>query len=328
MKMKISMIALAFAYISVPVQAQSLSVPFAIQATFPNVNLGALGSTGTWTISGTGTWLLNAAAGTDTQSVTLTVNLPGLNQSLSIPFTATGLFKFARETATNRIGILAETQGTLNLLPGLTINLLIISAIDPMVEPTFPPFPTNPPSPLSLPPLPLGFTSLPVGDLPQLNELGNTGTFLAAATATVVLLPMQDLRGIGSVKIVPSNAACPSQTSSPLTLLTGTWTFDVGGQAPLGTTVNAAGQFTAAMSTVNETPVGIVSVTQSLSSATTPEIESGSYQVSADCSGGTLAFNIGAQPIEFHFWFDDKFGEIRFVSTTANAAIRGSAKRF
>jgi hypothetical protein len=143
---------LAFVLICVPIHAESLNVPFAVRATFPSFSLGALlGNSGTWTITGTGNWLLDASAGTDTQTLDLTVSFPGLGKSFSVPFTATGPFEFARETTTNRVGILAENQGTLELFATVKINLIIINSIMPIMVPAFPPFPKTPPSPLSLP---------------------------------------------------------------------------------------------------------------------------------------------------------------------------------
>jgi hypothetical protein len=141
-------------------------------------------------------------------------------------------------------------------------------------------------------------------------------------------LQSQKLRGTGTEKIVPSNAKCPTGTANPLSVLTGTWSFSLDGQAPLGTALEAAGQFTASISEVNNAQAGSLSLTQSLSTPVTLESEIGTYQIFSDCSGGTLTFNVSNQPITFDFWFDNAFGEIRMVSTTSGAALRGSAKRF
>jgi hypothetical protein len=61
-------------------------------------------------------------------------------------------------------------------------------------------------------------------------------------------------------------------------------------------------------------------------------MEPGSYQVSPDCSGGTLTFlvsgNTSSRPSQFDFWFDEFFSEIRFVSTNSGIAVKGTAETF
>jgi hypothetical protein len=151
---------------------------------------------------------------------------------------------------------------------------------------------------------------------------------MASGTASVVGSATQEFRGTGTVKIVPSNAKCPAGTASPLTGLTGTWTFGMDGQVPRGIPFDAPGQFTASISTVNNGQVGILSLTQSSSTSVRLETDSGTYQIFPDCSGGTMTFNVSNRPLAFDFWFDDTFGEIRFVSTTSDAAAQGSARRF
>jgi hypothetical protein len=309
-----------------------LTLPFSVQASFPSFVLNPTTnlSTGTWTITGTGTWILDASTGMNTQTVNLVINFPGLNLSVPVSFVAIGPFVLARETSTNRIGILAETQGSvaINIPIPVTINLVGISSVLPIVESQFPPFPATPPSPLTLPPLPAGFRLLSPGTVPQLTELGSAGTIMAAGTAKVPVIPAQDFRGTGTIKIVPSNAKCPGGTTDPLSVLTGTWTFGMDGQVPLGTSFSGAGQFTAAIDALSNPETGIMSVTQSLSVPVRSETDTGTYQILPDCSGGTMAFNVFNQPLRFDFWFDNSFTEIRFVSTTPGTALRGSAVRF
>jgi hypothetical protein len=295
----------AFVLISLPMHAASLSVPFTVQATFPNFSIGPL-STSTWTISGAGTWLLDASTGINTQTANLVISFPGLNTNVPVSFTATGPFDFAREIATNRVGILAEGQGSVTVTlagVGVVINLVGLSSMLPVTESTFPPFPTSPPSPLALPAAPPGFSFLVRGYVPPLTELGSAGTIMASGTAKVPLLPTQDFKGIGTIKFVPSNAACPAGNANPLTVFAGTWTFGMDGQNPLGTAFAAAGQFTAAVNTVNNTQTGIVAVTQSLSTPISSEMDSGTYQILPDCSGGSMTFNVFNQPRSFDFCF-------------------------
>jgi hypothetical protein len=325
---------LAILLIYLPMHAGSLNVPFAVQASFPSFNLlpsgGGTASTGTWTITGTGTWAMDASTGIDTQTVDLTVTFPGLGISVPISFTATGPFVFAREIATNRVGILAENQGSTFVTLGslVRISLTGINSIMPVALAQFPPFPTTPPSPLSLPSVPPGFAILPPSTLPQLSELGNVGTIMASGTVAVLGLSTQEFRGTGTLKIVPSNAKCPAGTANALTVLTGTWTFNMNGQAPIGKSFDAAGQFTASLGTIDNSQIGFLSLTESFSTPVSQETDSGSYQIFPNCSGGTLNLNVSNRPVAFDFWFEDSFAQIHFVSTTVNAAIRGSARRF
>jgi hypothetical protein len=328
--------ALILLLMSPPVHAASLSLPFTVQATFPSFPLGANLSTGAWSITGTGTWLLDASTGTSTQTINLVISFPTLlSTTIPVSYTAVGPFVFAHENATHRVGILAESQGsvTFGLLNfEVVINLVGLSSLLPITESVFPPFPTSPPSLLSLPALPPGFSALPHGAVPSLTELGSAGTVMASAIAiakvTGLSFPPQELAGVGTIKLVPSNAACPAGTASPLNVLAGTWTFAMDGHVPLGTPFAGAGQFTAAVKSVNETQTGIVAVTQSLSTPVSMEMDTGTYQVLPDCSGGSLIFNVFNEPLSFDFWFANAFNELSFVSTKAGAELRGSAKRF
>jgi hypothetical protein len=312
------------------IRAASLSLPFTIQANFPSFSLGANLSTGAWSVSGTGTWSLDASTGIGTQTANLAISFPALGTSILVSFTATGPFIFARENATHRVGILAESQGglTINLGASVAINLAAISSMLPITESVFPPFPTTPPSQLSLPALPPGFTPLPAGSIPPVTELGSVGNIMASGTAKTLILPLEDFRGVGTIKLVPSSAACPAGTSNPLNVFAGTWTFAMDGQAPSGTPFAAAGQFAAAVNPVNNTPTGLVAVTQSSSTTVSMETDTGTYQVLADCSGGSMVFNVSNQPTSFDFWFANAFNELSFVSTKAGVELRGSAKRF
>jgi hypothetical protein len=95
----------------------------------------------------------------------------------------------------------------------------------------------------------------------------------------------------------------------------------------------AAGQFTAFIGVIPGAPagtpaVGRLTITQSSSDGAKQEVDAGTYQIFADCSGGTLTFNLSTRALQFDFWFDENFGEIRFVATTPGVAIRGTSERF
>jgi hypothetical protein len=316
----------------VPVHAESINLPFTVQTTLPGFSIGNGINSGAWTLTGTGNWLLDASTGIGTQTVNFTVSFPGLGKSLPVTFAGSGPFEFVRENATNRVGILAESQGSLGVLfDEITINLAVLSAVAPVTMVEFPPFPTVPASPLSLPPLPAGFTPLAPNTLPQLSELGSTGTFQVSGVANVPLfaaLAHQPFRGTGTGRIIPSLARCPAGTANPLTILVGTWTFGLDGQLPLGTPLAAAGQFTAAIGSVDNLAAGTLSMVESSSTQGSLDSGSGMYQIFPDCSGGALTFSVSNRPLGFNFWFDDAFGEIRFASTTPGSSLRGSARRF
>ena len=128
-----------------------------------------------------------------------------------------------------------------------------------------------------------------------------------------------------SLSRAQAQPACPAGTTSPLTLLVGTWTFGMKGYLPAKQPYAAAGQLTASIRTVKDVQAGILTIVQS-SSFARQERDVGAYQVFPDCSGGTLTFTLSSRPLTFDFWFDESFGEIRFVSTTSGAVIHGSAE--
>lgn len=126
-----------------------------------------------------------------------------------------------------------------------------------------------------------------------------------------------------------AHAQCPAGTTNPLSVLVGKWTYDMDGQLPGGLAYAAAGQFVASVGTTpSGVAVGRLTITQSSSDGARQETDAGTYQISLDCSGGTLTFNLSQRPLQFDFWFDEAFGEIRFVCTNPGIAVRGSAERF
>ena len=126
-----------------------------------------------------------------------------------------------------------------------------------------------------------------------------------------------------------AQAQCPASTTNPLSVLVGKWTYDMDGQLQGGAAYAAAGQFVASIGTDRGGfTVGRLTITQSASDGARQETDAGTYQIASDCSGGTLTFTLSQRPLQFDFWFDEDFGEIRFVCTSPGIAVRGSAERF
>jgi hypothetical protein len=123
-------------------------------------------------------------------------------------------------------------------------------------------------------------------------------------------------------------AQCPAGVTDPATVLFGTWTFSMRGYLGVGSPFASAGQFNAALKTINGTIVTTLTITQSTSDGIRLEVDTGSYQVFPDCSGGTLTFKTSSRPFQFDFWFDEFFTEIRFVSTNGGIAVKGTAEAF
>lgn len=55
------------------------------------------------------------------------------------------------------------------------------------------------------------------------------------------------------------------------------------------------------------------------------ETDAGRYQVSPNCLGGTLTFNLSSRPMQFDFWFSDLNRQLFIVSTTPGKAATGRA---
>jgi hypothetical protein len=130
-----------------------------------------------------------------------------------------------------------------------------------------------------------------------------------------------------------ARAQCPAGVTDPRTVLVGTWTYEMRGSAPIAPPrhYTAAGRFAAFIGVipgapVGTPPVGRLTITQSSSEGARQEVDAGTFQVFADCSGGTLTFNLSQRFLQFDFWFDENFSEIRFVSTTSGVSVKGTAE--
>jgi hypothetical protein len=125
---------------------------------------------------------------------------------------------------------------------------------------------------------------------------------------------------------VASATSCPA---NPLDILNGTWTFSTEGFSLSAQPFTSAGRFVASSSSRSGNQNGFLAITSTSSQnglIVSQEADAGAYQIYPDCSGGTLTFNLSTRPLQFDFWFATE-KEIRFVSTTGGATIRGAAAR-
>ncbi|MBY0507627.1 MAG: hypothetical protein K2X03_27180 [Bryobacteraceae bacterium] len=118
-------------------------------------------------------------------------------------------------------------------------------------------------------------------------------------------------------------AGCPAGIA-PLTLLSGSYAFNLRGDAASERSAYAAsGRF--------EANLGVLAITQTSSQSsvhlvTRLESGPGRFQVNADCTGGTLTFNLGSLPLQFQFYFRAGFQELDVISTS-NRYILGVVSR-
>lgn len=130
----------------------------------------------------------------------------------------------------------------------------------------------------------------------------------------------------GSAKRV-APAACPADR---LLALAGDWSFSIDGFfVPAPRFLAWVGRFTASVGS-NRTgaPIGELLITSSSSADGSPvrlETDAGRYQINADCTGGTLTFNLSSRPMQFDFVFTAQ-GQIAFVSTNHSDILVGSAR--
>lgn len=121
---------------------------------------------------------------------------------------------------------------------------------------------------------------------------------------------------------------CPTNS---LQALVGTWAFkaDGFGFTPLQL-LATAGRFTASIGTDRAgNPTGVLSITQTSGingTVTRQETDAGRFQVNADCSGGTLTFNVSSRPVQYDFFFTN-LSEIVFIGSNQGDVITGKARR-
>jgi hypothetical protein len=125
-----------------------------------------------------------------------------------------------------------------------------------------------------------------------------------------------------------ANAACPA-VGNPLQVLVGTWTFRAAGVG--ATSYVSAGQFTASIVPTGPLAgtgrLSIVATTNFNNVVTRQEVDTGSYQIFPDCSGGVLTMNLSTVPLVVEFFFKEGNSEIDFVSINPALPIGGEASR-
>jgi len=135
----------------------------------------------------------------------------------------------------------------------------------------------------------------------------------------------------GTMTRVSADQVSPTCPANPLSTLFGTWAFEWDGfNFPPTMFLAAAGRFTASQGTDRAgNPIGLLSVTQSSSidgSPTRLETDAGRFALNADCSGGTLTFNVSSRPVQFDFFFTNP-NSIQLIATTGATIAEGSATR-
>ena len=126
-------------------------------------------------------------------------------------------------------------------------------------------------------------------------------------------------------RVVP--VACPAVA---LQALAGTWVFATDGfSVPFRADtqfLTSAGRFVATVAL--DRGVLAISATSSFNgSSTRREQDAGRFQVNADCSGGTLIFNLSSRPVQFDFYFSGP-NSIVMVDIRNGDIVVGSARRF
>ena len=122
-----------------------------------------------------------------------------------------------------------------------------------------------------------------------------------------------------------------AQTCPGLPVLVGAWAFSTDGfNFPPTRFLASAGVFVASVGTDRAgNPIGLLAITQTTSldgSPTRQENDFGRFQINADCTGGTLTFNVSSRPVQFDFFFVNT-SEIRLIATNSADIVEGSAKR-
>lgn len=134
---------------------------------------------------------------------------------------------------------------------------------------------------------------------------------------------------------------CPAGVTNPLTLLNGNTTFSAHGiESPFGGNLQLTGFPNYAIAGVWNATTGLdrggntvgglaITATSTLGvegSVARLEADAGRHQANADCSGGTLHFNLSSRPVQFDFWYADGFQRMYFISTSGPAVL-GEASR-
>ena len=124
---------------------------------------------------------------------------------------------------------------------------------------------------------------------------------------------------------------CPAGVTNPLTLLNGNSTFS-GHSVQVGPFIENLGYTIAGVwnaftgldrggNTVGGLAITATSSLGFFGSVTRLEADAGRHQANADCSGGTLHFNLSSRPVQFDFWYADGFQQLYFISTSGLPVI-------
>ena len=120
---------------------------------------------------------------------------------------------------------------------------------------------------------------------------------------------------------------CPAGLTNPLILLNSNSTFSAHGiESPvaLRRSQDAFPNYAIAVDRLG--PVGLLAITATSSlgvegSIARLEADAGRHQANADCSGGTLHFNMSSRPVQYDFWYADGFQQLYFISTSGPAVL-------
>ena len=126
---------------------------------------------------------------------------------------------------------------------------------------------------------------------------------------------------------VSAPSTCPA---NQLETLFGSWTFVTNGFITPTQPFASAGVFTATAGTskINNSVVGALVISNSASrnrQVTRQETDTGTFEIFPDCSGGTLHFDLSANPMSFDFYFVNGGKELSLLSITGGASIEGHA---
>lgn len=126
---------------------------------------------------------------------------------------------------------------------------------------------------------------------------------------------------------------CPAGVTNPLTLLNGTSTFSahgfIAGDFPNYAIAGVWNGSTGPDRGGNTIGLLAITATSNLGpegSIARQEADAGRHQANADCSGGTLTFNLSSRPVQFDFWYADGFQQLYFISTNS-LPVLGVASR-
>lgn len=131
------------------------------------------------------------------------------------------------------------------------------------------------------------------------------------------------------------HAAAPPQFNcgaNALQALAGPYVFSAQGILPFNYAI--VGRFVASVGADrNGTPIGVINVVASsvqngvlaTGSVTRLETDVGRYQINANCTGGTIWFNLSSRPISFDFFFFDSREQMYLVSNLPGFPMVGKA---